>query len=94
MSIINKHKYITIQEPHIQTYNSIHKPELIIYINCTAYIIDTQISIYTIITDINLTIKTNYYNTTDIIAYAKLISGANRILFSASCWNWCSMYRL
>ena len=66
-------------------------PALIIYINNTAYIIDTQISIETINTDINYTIKTNYYNTTDIIAYDKKITGANRILFSGSCWNWCGI---
>ena len=39
-------------------------------------------------TDINYTKKTNYYNTTDIIDYAKQITCANRIVFSASCWNW------
>ena len=50
--------------------------------------IDTQIAIDTINTDINYTKKTNYYITTDIIAYAKKITGANRTLFSASCWNW------
>ena len=88
MSILNKHKYITILEPHIQTRNGLRKPDLIIYKNDTAYIIDTQISIDTKNTDINYTKKTNYYNTTDIIAYAKQITGANRILFSASCWNW------
>ena len=88
MSILNKHNYITILEPHIQTRNGLRKPDLIIYKNDTAYIIDTQISIDTINTDINYTKKTNYYNTTDIIAYAKQITGANRIVFSASCWNW------
>ena len=87
MSILNKHKYITILEPHIQTRNGLRKPDLIIYKNDTAYIIDTQISIDTKNTDINYTKKTNYYNTTDIIAYAKQITGANRIVFSASCWN-------
>ena len=88
MSILNKHKYITILEPHIQTRNGLRKPDLIIYKNDTAYIIDTQISIDTKNTDINNTKKTNYYNTTDNIAYTKQITGANRILFSASYWNW------
>ena len=88
MSILNKHNYITILEPHIQTRNGLRKPDLIIYKNDNAYIIDTQISIDTKNTDINYTKKTNYYNTTDIIAYAKQITGANRIVFSASCWNW------
>ena len=53
MSILNKHNYNTILEPHIQTRNGLRKPDLIIYKNDTAYIIDTQISIYTINTDIN-----------------------------------------
>ena len=88
MSILNKHNYITILEPHIQTRNGLRKPDLIIYKNDTAYIIDTQISIDTINTNINYTKKINYYNTTAIIAYAKQITGANRIVFSASCCNW------
>ena len=55
MSILNKHNYITILEPHIQTRNGLRKLDLIIYKNDTAYIIDTQISIDTINTDINYT---------------------------------------
>ena len=53
------------------------KPDLIIYKNDTAYIIDTEISIDTINTDIHYIKRTNFYNTTDIIAYTKQITGAN-----------------
>ena len=95
ISILNNHNYFTILEPNIKTLNRIRKPDLIIYLYNTAYLIDTQISIETINTDINYTIKTNYYNTTDIIAYDKKITGANRTLFSESCWNsFCSHYRI
>ena len=79
MSILNKHKYITILELHIQTRNGLRKPDLIICKNDTAYIIDTQISIDTINTDINYIKKTNYYNITDIIAYAKQLTGTEII---------------
>ena len=62
---------ITILEPYIQTRNGLRKTDLIIYNNDTAYLLDTQLSIDTINTEINYIKKTNYYNTTDIIAYAK-----------------------
>ena len=46
--LLNKHKYITVLEQHIQTRNELSKPDIITYKNDTAYIIDTQISIDTI----------------------------------------------
>ena len=51
----------------------------------TSYIIDTQISTYT---NSNYKQKTDYYNTPDIIIYAKQATVCNIIIFSASCWNW------
>ena len=90
--LLNTQNYITIHESHIQTCNGLRKPDIITYKNDTAYIIDTQISIYTIDTDTNYIQKTNYYKKTDIIAYVKQITGAKYIFVSASCWNWRGIY--
>ena len=49
MSILNKHNYITILEPHTQTRNGLRKPDLISFKNDTTYIIDSIYYICSII---------------------------------------------
>ena len=44
--LLNKHHYITILEPYLETRNGLCKPDIITYKNDTAYILDTKISIY------------------------------------------------
>ena len=86
--LLTTQNYITILELHIQTRNGLCKPDIITYKNDSSYIIDIQISIDTIDTDISYIQKTNYYNKTDIIAYVKQITGAKYIFINASCRNW------
>ena len=86
---LNMHKYITITEPYIETTNGLRKPDVLIYkIDFdTAYTTDTQIPSDTINTN-NYKQNTDYYNSPDIIMYAKQATGCNTIIISASSWDW------
>ena len=50
----------------------------------TANVIDTQISTETTVIEANCIQKTSYYNTPDIIAYAKRKINPTKVMFSSS----------
>ena len=60
ITLLNKHTFKTILEPHIRTQLGLRKPDLLAYRNDIIYITDTQISTNTIDTDTNYRHKTDY----------------------------------
>ena len=88
MTLLNKHKYRTITEPNIRTTEGLRKPDLQVYRNDTVYIIYTQITTDNTNTDNNYKTKTDCYNKTEIIHYAKQLTCAKQAKVSASCLNW------
>ena len=68
ITLLNKYKFKTILEAHIRTQLGLRKPDLLAYRNGIVYIIDTQISIDTMDTNIKYRQKAEYFKEPEILS--------------------------